>query len=168
MELFGIIFYVIIFMIFISAKKAAQSGNEHGKGYNEPKKMGNYSGQRSNTPSKSIVVKPDVSDKEKKTIPNVPKSGKTVIPNVPMKKKTGRTFMEPHKEEKIQPRIRTNNLWGEDEHASQRIVALRLMEGDPVPEGYVRVKCPYCGADNLVTKHCRQYHSCYFCRVPID
>ena len=76
--------------------------------------------------------------------------------------------MEPHKEEKIQPRIRTNNLWGEDEHASQRIVALRLMEGDPVPEGYVRVKCPYCGADNLVTKHCRQYHSCYFCRVPID
>ena len=147
MELFGIIFYVIIFMIIISAKKAAQSGNDHRKSYNEPRKMGNYSGQRSSAPPRSIVVKPDVSDKEKKT---------------------GRTFMEPHKEEKIQPRIRTNNLWGEDEHAGQRIVALRLMEGDPVPEGYVRVKCPYCGADNLVTKHCKQYHSCYFCRVPID
>jgi len=135
MELFGIIFYVIIIMIFISAKKAAQSGNDHKKSHNRP---------------------------------NVPKSGKTVLPNVPVKKKMERTFMEPHKEEKIQPRIRTNNLWGEDEHASQRIVALRLMEGDPVPEGYVRIRCPYCGADNLVTKHCKQYHSCYFCRVPID
>ena len=123
MELFGIIFYVIIFMIFISAKKAAQSGEHHGK---------------------------------------------TVVPNVPMKKEIERIFMEPHKEEMVQPRIRTNNLWGEDEHAGQRIVALRLMEGDPVPEGYVRIKCPYCGADNLVTKHCKQYHSCYFCRVPID
>lgn len=136
MELFGIIFYIIIIMIFVSAKKAAQSGNMSGK--------------------------------EKKSLPNVPKNGKTMIPNVPMKKKWERTFMEPHKEEKIQPRIRTNNLWGEDEHANQRIVALRLMEGDPVPEGYVRIRCPYCGADNLVTKHCKQYHSCYFCRVPID
>lgn len=72
------------------------------------------------------------------------------------------------KGKKVQPKIRTNNLWGEDEHAHQRIVAIRLMEGDPVPEGYVRVKCPYCNADNLVTKNCRQYHSCYFCRVPID
>ena len=168
MELFGIIFYVIIIMIFISAKKAAQSGNYHRKSYNEPGKKGNYSGQRSNASSKSIVVESNVPDKEKKPIPNVPKSGKTVIPNVPMKKKLERTFMEPHKEEKIQPRIRTNNLWGEDEHANQRIVALRLMEGDPVPEGYVRIRCPYCCADNLVTKHCKQYHSCYFCRVPID
>ena len=136
MGLFGIIFYVIIIMIFISAKKTAQSGNNH--------------------------------NKSKSSIPNIPKTGKTVVPNIPVKKKVEKTFMEPHKEEKIQPRIRTNNLWGEDEYASQRIVALRLMEGDPVPEGYVRVKCPYCGADNLVTKHCRQYHSCYFCRVPID
>ena len=106
--------------------------------------------------------------KKSHSVPNVPKSGKMIIPNVPTKKKSERTFMEPHREEKIQPRIRTNNLWGEDEHAHERIVALRLMEGDPVPEGYVRIKCPYCGADNLVTKHCVQYHSCYFCRVPID
>ena len=76
--------------------------------------------------------------------------------------------MEPHREESIQPKIRSNNLWGEDEHAGKRIVALRLMEGDPVPEGYRKIKCPYCAADNLVTKHCKEYHSCYFCRVAID
>lgn len=122
MGLFGIIFYIIIIVIFINAKKMAQSGSDY-KRNSSP--QGKYSGQ--------------------KQISNVPK-----------------------KEEQIQPKIRTNNLWGEDEHAHQRIVALRLMEGDPVPEGYEKIKCPYCGADNLVTKHCKQYHSCYFCRVPID
>lgn len=173
MELFGIIFYVIIFIIFAGVKTAAQSGNDRRKS------LGTYSGQRSNTSSESTVAKRNVPNEEKKVIanvpksgknviPNVPKSGKNVIPNVPMKKKMVRTIMEPHKEEEIQPKIRNNNLWGEDEHAKQRIVALRLMEGDPVPEGYVRIKCPYCAADNLVTKHCKQYHSCYFCRVPID
>lgn len=99
---------------------------------------------------------------------NVPKKETLVTLNVPRKKKYPKTIMEPHKEEMHQPKIRTNNLWGEDEHARQRIVALRLMEGDPVPEGYVKIRCPYCAADNLVTKHCKQYHSCYFCRVPID
>lgn len=71
-------------------------------------------------------------------------------------------------EEARQPKIRNNNLWGEDKYAKQRSVALRLMEGDPVPSGYVKIKCPYCGAENLVTKNCKKYHSCYFCRVPID
>ena len=168
MELFGIIFYVIIFMIFISAKKAAKSGEHHRKSHNRPNSLGNYSGQRTSSSSKSMVDKPNATNGEKEIIPNVSKNGKTVVPNVPMKKELEKIFMEPHKEEMVQPRIRTNNLWGEDEHAGQRIVALRLMEGDPVPEGYVRIKCPYCGADNLVTKHCKQYHSCYFCRVPID
>lgn len=126
MEFFGIIFYIIIFAIIASAKKAAKSNDR-----NAAKR-------------------------------------KTAIPNVPRKKRQAPVFMEPHKEESFQPKIRNNNLWGEDEHASKRIVALRLMEGDPVPEGYTRIKCPYCAADNLVTKHCKQYHSCYFCRVPID
>lgn len=143
MNLFGIIFYIIIIVIFINAKKAAGSGSNHRRGITVPKK-------------------------ESKTIPNVPKSGKAAIPNVPMKKKVERTYMEPHREEAGRTKIRTNNLWGEDEHAKSRIVALRLMEGDPVPEGYVRIRCPYCVADNLVTKHCKEYHSCYFCRVPID
>ena len=98
----------------------------------------------------------------------VSKKGKTAIPNIPRKNRQAPIFMESHKEEHYQPKIRTNNLWGEDEHAGKRIVALRLMEGDPIPEGYERIKCPYCAADNLVTKHCKQHHSCYFCRVPID
>ena len=134
MELFGIVFYIIIIGIFINGKRII-----------------------SNIPKS-----------ENKTIPNVPKNGKSATPNVPVKKRQKTTFMEPHKEEQIQPKIRNNNLWGEDEHAHKRIVALRLMEGDLVPEGYVKIRCPYCAADNLVTKHCKQYHSCYFCRVPID
>ena len=148
MSFLGIIFYIIIIVIFINVKKSAQSG--------------------SNVSKKEKKIIPNVPANKRKTIPNIPKNGKAVIPNVPISKKTNKTFMEPHKEEVRQPQIRTNNLWGEDEHAHQRIVALRLMEGDPVPEGYIKIRCPYCGADNLVTKHCKEYHSCYFCRVPID
>ena len=189
MDLFGIIFYIIIIAIFISAKKAAQSGHDHRGNSTKTRLSGNYSGQRKemlngntnlsnvskrmdqvipNVPKTGRIAKPNVSESRRKTIPNVPEEGKTIIPNVPRKKKYEKIFMKPHKEERLQPKIRTNNLWGEDEHARQRIVALRLMEGDPVPEGYVKVKCPYCAAENLVTKNCKQYHSCYFCRVPID
>lgn len=144
MEFFGIIFYIIIIAIFVKAKKAAQSGE------------------------KVKRATPNVPKNGKGIVPNVPKNGKTITPNVPVKKKAEKNFMESHREEKYQPKIRTNNLWGEDEHAHQRIVAIRLMEGEPVPEGYEKIRCPYCGADNLITKHCKQYHSCYFCRVPID
>ena len=153
---FGIIFYIILFGIIVSIKNASRSGSDHRRGTTRAYQQGNYSGQKQQ-PSKGIV-----------TLPNVPKKRGGSIPNVPRKKKIDKTFMEPHKEETLQPKIRTNNLWGEDEHAKQRIVALRLMEGDPVPDGYVRIRCPYCAADNLVTKHCKEYHSCYFCRVPID
>lgn len=101
-------------------------------------------------------------------VPNVARNGQTAVPNVPRKKQHHRSFWAPHKEETLQPQIRTNSLWEEDKHAGKRIVALRLMEGEAVPQGYVQVKCSYCGADNLVTQNCKQYHSCYFCRVPID
>ena len=157
MEFFGIIFYIIIFAVLASVKKAARSGARDTVRKTTVDK-----------PTNGKTITPNVSNKGKIGIPNVPTKGRTAIPNVPSKKKQTPIFMEPHKEEKYQPKIRTNNLWGEDEHAGKRIVALRLMEGDTVPEGYERIKCPYCAADNLVTKHCRQYHSCYFCRVPID
>jgi len=58
--------------------------------------------------------------------------------------------------------------YGEDSHRSKRRIALRLMEGDPVPEGYVCVRCHYCGAENLVRRNSRDYHSCYFCREALD
>ena len=158
MELFGVIFYIIIFVVIAKAKKASQlNGEDKAKRKTLP-----------NVPTKGGIPTPNVSTKDRTSTPNVSTKGRTAIPNVPSKKRQVPVFMEPHKEELFQPQIRTNNLWGEDEHASQRIVALRLMEGDPVPEGYERIKCPYCAADNLVTKHCNQYHSCYFCRVPID
>lgn len=170
MSLFGIIFYIIIIVIFINAKKAAKSGNNQKGAGSKNRVPGQYSGTSGipNVPKKNAGTLLNEPKKKEETLPNVPKSGKTVVPNVPMKRKTDKKFMEPHREEKIQSKIRTNNLWGEDKHAQQRIVAIRLMEGDPVPEGYIRVKCPYCNADNLVTKNCKQYHSCYFCRVPID
>ena len=171
MKFFGIIFYIIVIAVFINAKKAAESekGGKSAshKGYTVggSKNNGNYSGQTSLTgdmPKKTPTAIPNVSGKRK--IEKTP----TAIPNVPGKCKTEKTYMEPHREEVIQPKIRNNNLWGEDEHARERIVALRLMEGDPVPQGYLKIRCPYCAADNLVTKNCKQYHSCYFCRVPID
>lgn len=163
MEFFGIIFYIIIFAVIAGAKRAAGSNSE-----NSSKRKAWMKGQfaGSNVPPKGMTK---LNTESKGAInPNVSSKGKTAIPNVPNKKRQAPVFMEPHKEESFQPKIRNNNLWGEDEHAGKRIVALRLMEGDPVPEGYTRIKCPYCAADNLVTKHCKQYHSCYFCRVPID
>ena len=177
MEFIGIIFYVIIFAVIASAKRAAQSNGEKTskkKAWMDSPTKGNMTGntmsskgmEKPNMLSKGMA-KPNMSSKGALN-PNVLSKGKTAIPNVPNKKRQAPVFMEPHREESFQPKIRNNNLWGEDEHASQRIVALRLMEGDPVPEGYTRIKCPYCAADNLVTKHCKQYHSCYFCRVPID
>ena len=51
---------------------------------------------------------------------------------------------------------------------AKRSVALRLMEGDPVPEGYQGVACHYCGAVNMIKKNSAAKHSCYFCREPID
>lgn len=159
MGLFGLIFYIAIIVFIIKVKQTAQSGASQKSGTN-------YGGKhlaQKHTEAKQMELFDMISEvSEKKTKVH------DAIPNVPTKKKPDRTYMEPHKEEARQPKIRTNNLWGEDEHANQRIVALRLMEGDPVPGGYEKIRCPYCGADNLVTKHCKEYHSCYFCRVPID
>ncbi len=56
----------------------------------------------------------------------------------------------------------------QDNYKGKRTVAVRLMEGDPVPEGYRGIACHYCGAVNLVKKNSPAKHSCYFCREPID
>ena len=167
MEFFGIIFYIIIFAVIASAKKAAGANSENSSRKKAWTDIPTKGGKIGSHVTPKVMEKPNMSSKGALN-PNVSSKGKTAIPNVPNKKRQAPVFMEPHRDESFQPKIRNNNLWGEDEHASQRIVALRLMEGDPVPEGYTRIKCPYCAADNLVTKHCKQYHSCYFCRVPID
>lgn len=160
---FGILFYIIIFCVIINAKKEAKSGEGKRKNNTVPER-GAGQGKVFNYGEKTGV--PNV--QKKKLTPNVPKERQQATPNVPRKKKMERRFMEPHREETLQPKIRNNNLWGEDKYANRRIVALRLMEGDPVPNGYEVIRCPYCAAENLVTGKCKQYHSCYFCRVPID
>lgn len=50
----------------------------------------------------------------------------------------------------------------------KRTVALRLIEGEPVPQGYNAYRCSYCGAISLVKKGAGGKHSCYFCHNPID
>lgn len=148
MSIFTILFYIMIIVMIVKAKK----------GENQP------SGQKGNYSAKTTMP---ISSPKQRRKSNVSQKEES-FPNVPRKKQVEKSFMEPHREETKQPKIRTNNLWGEDKYAGQRIVALRLMEGDPVPQGYHMIKCPYCAAENLVTKNCKQHHSCYFCRVPID
>lgn len=44
-----------------------------------------------------------------------------------------------------------------------RMVALRLYEGDHVPQGYRMVRCSYCAAENLIAHSARGKYMCYFC-----
>ena len=44
-----------------------------------------------------------------------------------------------------------------------RMVALRLYEGDHVPQGYRMVRCSYCAAENLIAYSSRGKYMCYFC-----
>lgn len=102
----------------------------------------------------------------------VPQKHTTSRPNVPRKQTKPKVKMQPHMEEHMeeysQPKNKRDYSFGEDPYKDQRIIAIRLMEGDPVPEGYNAIRCNYCGAINLTTKNCREYHSCYFCHQPID
>ena len=49
------------------------------------------------------------------------------------------------------------------EKKSSRMVAMRLYEGDHVPQGYRMVKCGYCAAENLIAYSSRGNYMCYFC-----
>ncbi len=48
------------------------------------------------------------------------------------------------------------------------VVAERLFDGDPVPQGKRCAACGYCGAENLVPMVPRMRYSCYFCREPLN
>lgn len=49
------------------------------------------------------------------------------------------------------------------EKKDNRIAAIRLYEGDHVPQGYRMVKCHYCAAENLIAHSARGNYMCYFC-----
>lgn len=49
------------------------------------------------------------------------------------------------------------------EKKGNRIAAIRLYEGDHVPQGYRMVKCHYCAAENLIAYSARGDYMCYFC-----
>lgn len=157
---FGIIFYVVVIGIFINAKKMAQ--REHNQG-DRGKKL-----PTSTVSGKRNTVPPQVLQAGKSQLTKGAVSGNTTGAHR-LAQETRKDWGQEAKKDNVwQSNQRKHTLWDEDPYAKQRSVALRLMEGDPVPEKYKRVKCPYCAADNLVVKGSKQYHSCYFCRVPID
>ncbi len=47
-------------------------------------------------------------------------------------------------------------------------VAERYLDGDLIPQSKQRVKCGYCGADNLVPMQPGTRYSCYFCREALS
>lgn len=49
------------------------------------------------------------------------------------------------------------------EKKGNRIAALRLYEGDHVPQGYRMVRCSYCAAENLIAYSSKGDYMCYFC-----
>ena len=46
-------------------------------------------------------------------------------------------------------------------------VAMRLYEGDSIPQGKRLSVCSYCGAENLLPMGARERYCCYFCREPL-
>jgi hypothetical protein len=142
------IFYVVFFtVIFKSVKKSAGEGKK-----------------QSSSTKKNSSRKMTTAGKTRKNA----KPAASARPNVPTAKPVDKPVMDRYEEEYHQPTDSYGYSFGEDKHKDKRVVALRLMEGDPVPEGYVGITCHYCGAVNLVTQGCHNYHSCYFCREPID
>jgi hypothetical protein len=75
----------------------------------------------------------------------------------------GRTVISSHPGERGMGRISSS-----EGVQVKRTIALRLIEGEPVPQGYNAYRCSYCGAISLVKKGARGKHSCYFCHDPID
>lgn len=51
-------------------------------------------------------------------------------------------------------------------HGSAR-TGERLVEGDVVPRGMIKVDCSYCGAENLIQPRDRGNCVCYFCRTKL-
>ncbi len=152
----GIIWLIIVGAIAYSrAKKAGKIGNSTV----ERSKTATYQRPVSQPVKKNFAVMPE----HKKVPPNVERNcaaedrhrsennvfakrpaKTTVVPNV------SRPYMEPPKQTRMEKR-------------GNRIAAIRLYEGDRVPQGYRMVKCHYCAAENLIAYSARGNYMCYFC-----
>lgn len=66
-----------------------------------------------------------------------------------------------HLEEERQAAIRHKKMYGNAK------VGGRLMLGDAIPRGMMKVDCTYCGAENLLRPGDRGNCLCYFCRTKL-
>lgn len=147
-----LIWLIIVAAVFVSKSKKARKKIEE-------KTTQVFTSKPAQPPKKNFAVMPE----PKKVLPNVERkcaaedkhrsennvyqrktSQQTVVPNVK------RAYTEAPKQTRMEKR-------------SSRMVAMRLYEGDQVPQGYRMVKCGYCAAENLIAYSSRGDYMCYFC-----
>lgn len=153
-------FLILLIIIgFSSYSKAKKAGIIQDKEKNNKNNPPVYQRPVSQPVKKNFAVMPE----HKKVPPNVErncaaedkhrsennvyekKAAKPVaVPNV------SRPYTEPQKQTRM-------------EKKANRIAAIRLYEGDHVPQGYRMVKCHYCAAENLIAHSARGNYMCYFC-----
>ena len=146
---------LLIFMIgiIIAGKREKAKKKKTGTGKKGPK----------STSGSSLISKKQGGQSKVKT------ARASARPNIPDKKRNKTTKKIPaHLALQEEAITGHSGYIKQDNYRGKRSVATRLMEGDPVPEGYLGISCHYCGAVNLVKKNSRAKHSCYFCREPID
>lgn len=152
----GIIWLIIVGAIAYSkAKKAGKID----KSTTSMSKSVTYQRPVSQPVKKNFAVMPE----HKKVPPNVERncaaedrhlSENNVFAKKPAKPTAEPNVSRPYTEPPKQTRI---------EKKGNRIAAIRLYEGDHVPQGYRMVKCHYCAAENLIAYSARGDYMCYFC-----
>lgn len=105
-------------------------------------------GQKQEKTGKSSAYVPKPQLMEKKSSSNVQRP--VTLASSSKTSNTNKTYSDPMKQK-------------QGGKKGERMPALRLYEGDPVPKGYRMVNCSYCGAENLVPYSSRQPYMCYFC-----
>ena len=151
-----IIWLIIVGAIFYSkAKKAGKIGNVSEK-KNTPV---TYTRPTSQPVKKNFAIMPE----HKNVQPNVERkcaaedghrSENNVFAKRPVKPTATPNVSRPYTEPPKQTRM---------EKKGSRMTALRLYEGDHVPQGYRMVRCSYCAAENLIAHSSRGAYMCYFC-----
>lgn len=148
----GLIFWIIVIYIIISKTKKAQ-----GQTNNRTTQVN--TSRTVQQPQRNFAVVTE----QKKIQPNVERKcaaedrhrsennihqkrpvQQTSVPNVK------RAYTEVPKQTRMEKQV-------------SRMVAMRLYEGDRVPQGYRMVKCGYCAAENLIAYSSRGAYMCYFC-----
>lgn len=157
----GIIWLIIVGAIAYSrAKKAGKIGNAAER-KNKPV---TYQKTTSQPVKKNFAIMPE----HKKVLPNVERkcaaedghrSENNVYAKRPAKPTATPNVSRPYTEAPKQTRM---------EKRGNRIAALRLYEGDHVPQGYRMVRCSYCAAENLIAYSSRGNYMCYFCHEDLQ